>query len=80
MDTIDNPETVVQFAKRIVNIDEQMDALKEDRKEILAEAKASGIETKHLNKVVAERRKDRDSIEEEEEMLRLYRDAVRGKI
>lgn len=75
-----NESTLVRYAKQLISLDDQMDDIKEQIKEIKAQAKSEGIEVKHLSKVVAERKKDRDSIEEEEDMLRVYRDAVRGKI
>lgn len=80
MSEISDPTTLVRYAKQLIAIDDMMDDMKEQAKEIKAAAKSEGIEVKHLTKVVAERKKDRDSIEEEEEMLRIYRDAVRGKI
>ena len=69
--------TVKKFADRMIRILDQQDDLKEDMKEIKAEAKAEGLDVKALSKVVAERKRDRDSIEEEEEIVRLYRDAVK---
>jgi uncharacterized protein (UPF0335 family) len=78
-DAVDT-STLSKFAKRLINLDDQLDDLKEQIKEVKAEAKAEGLEVKHLVKVVAERKKDRDSIEQEEEVLRLYRDALQGKI
>jgi len=75
-----NDSTLVKYAKQLIALDDQLDDIKEHIKEIKAQAKSEGIEVKHLTKVVAERKKDRDAIEEEEDMLRVYRDAVRGKI
>ena len=80
MSDIADPNTLIRFAQQLIELDDRMDDIKEQIKELKAEAKGQGLEVKHLSKVVAERKKDRDSIEEEEEMLRIYRDAVRGKI
>lgn len=80
MTEINDSQTLIRYAKQLIDLDDEMDDLKERVKELKAAAKSEGLEVKHLTKVVAERKKDRDSIEEEEEMLRIYRDAVRGKI
>lgn len=73
---VTDENTVKRYADRLVNLLDQMDDLKEDVKEVKAEAKSEGIDVKALTKVVGERKKDRDTIEEEEEIVRLYRDAV----
>ena len=73
-------QTLESFARRLINLDDQLDDLKDQIKEVKAEAKASGQEVKHLVKVVSERKKNRDAIEQEEEILRLYREALEGKI
>jgi uncharacterized protein (UPF0335 family) len=73
---VTDSNTVKAYADRLINLSDQADAIKEDIKEVKAEAKSEGIDVKALTKVVNERKRDRDSIEEEEEIIRLYRDAV----
>ena len=55
---------------------EQMEAEKKDvterQKEIMAEAKARGYDTKVMKKVIALRKRDRDDIAEEEAIIALY--------
>lgn len=79
-DAVIDSSILAKFAKRLINLDDQLDDIKEQIKELKAEAKAEGLEVKHLVKVVAERKKDRDAIAQEEEILNLYRDALQGKI
>lgn len=59
---------------------EQLEAEKKDiadrQKEIMAEAKARGYDTKVMKKIVALRKRDRDDIAEEEAILEMYRQAL----
>lgn len=47
-----------------------------EQKEVMAEAKGRGYDTKILRKLLAERKRDRDDVAEEEAILQLYRDAL----
>jgi uncharacterized protein (UPF0335 family) len=51
---------LIEFARRVQNLDEEMAALSEDRKEVLAEAKSSGFDEKALKKVIKELAMDED--------------------
>lgn len=64
------------FVERIERMDQEIKDKKEDRKEVLAEAKGTGLDTKVLLKVVALRKRDRDDIAEEEAILDLYKQAM----
>ena len=59
---------------------EQMEAEKKDvterQKEIMAEAKARGYDTKVMKKVIALRKRDRDDVAEEEAILDMYKAAL----
>ncbi len=59
---------------------EQMEAEKKDvterQKEIMAEAKARGYDTKVMKKIIALRKRDRDDIAEEEAILDMYKAAL----
>lgn len=59
---------------------EQLEAEKKDaaerQKEIMAEAKARGYDTKVMRKIVALRKRDRDDIAEEEAILEVYKSAL----
>jgi uncharacterized protein (UPF0335 family) len=75
---VTDTNTVKAYADRLIRLSEQADEVREDIKEVKAEAKSDGIDVKALTKVVNERKRDMDAIEEEEEIIRLYRDAING--
>lgn len=64
------------FVERIERMEEEIKALNDDKRDIYAEAKATGFDVKILKKVVALRRLDRDKRREEEEILDLYLSAL----
>lgn len=64
------------LVERIERLEEEKKVIAGDVKEIYAEAKANGFDTKILRKVIALRKKDRHEREEEEAMLDLYLNAL----
>lgn len=64
------------FIERIENMNEEIASLTADRKEIYAEAKGNGFDTKILRKIVAERKQDANERAEQEALLDLYRSAL----
>jgi len=60
------------FVERIERLEEEKKALADDIKDVYAEAKGNGFDTKVIRKVVSIRRQDRDKRREEEEILDLY--------
>ena len=62
--------------ERIEKLEEEKRATAEDIKEVYAEAKGNGFDTKVLRKVVALRRQDRDERVEQEAIMELYLDAL----
>jgi uncharacterized protein (UPF0335 family) len=78
-DTEQKPETggiaadqLRSFVDRIERLEEEKKALTEDIKEVYAEAKGTGFDTKILRKVIAIRKRDRGEVDEEETILDLY--------
>ena len=65
-----------QLISRIERLEEEKKALAGDIKEVYAEAKAHGFDTKIIRKVVALRKKDKAERDEEEELISLYLSAV----
>ena len=45
-------------------------------KEVKAEAKARGYDVKVVMKIIAERKRDKDDLSEEEAVLQMYREAL----
>ncbi len=62
--------------ERIERLEEEKKALAGDIREVYAEAKANGFDTKIVRKVVTLRKKDRSEREEEEAMIELYLNAL----
>jgi uncharacterized protein (UPF0335 family) len=64
------------YVERIERIEEEIAGLNGDKKEIYAEAKGNGFDTKALKKIVALRRKDYAERREEAAILELYMHAL----
>ena len=60
------------FIERIERLEEEKRALAEDIKDVYAEARDVGYDTKIMRKIVALRRQDAHKRREEEEILDLY--------
>ncbi len=69
-------EQLRQLVERIERLEEEKQAIANDIKEVYAEAKALGFDTKVLRKVISLRKKDPHEREEEETMLHLYLHAL----
>lgn len=64
------------FVERLERLDEEARALNDDRKDVLAEAKANGFDTKAIKRILADRRQDRDQRMEFEAIYELYKQAL----
>lgn len=64
------------LVERIERLEDDKAAISADIKEVYAEAKANGFDTKILRKVVALRKKEAAAREEEQSMLELYMAAL----
>ncbi len=64
------------FIERIERMDEEIAALNDDKKEIYAEAKGNGFDTKILRKIVSIRKQDANERAEQEAILELYMAAL----
>ncbi len=62
--------------ERIERLEEDKAAVAADLKEVYAEAKGNGFDTKTLRKVVRYRKQDRAKLQEEEALLDLYLSAI----
>jgi uncharacterized protein (UPF0335 family) len=65
-----------QFVERIERLDAEKRDLAEQQKEVMAEAKGRGYDTKVLRKVIALRKREPDDIAEEEAVLDMYKEAL----
>lgn len=64
------------FVERIERLDEDKRAILDDIKDVFAEAKGVGFDTKILRKVLAIRKQDKSEREEQEAILDLYLQAL----
>ena len=65
-----------QFVERIERLDAEKKDLAEQQKEVMAEAKSRGYDTKVLRKVISLRKQDAHERQEMEALLELYLGAV----
>ncbi len=65
-----------QFIERIERLDMEKKDLADQQKEVMAEAKARGYDTKVMRKLIALRKRDKDDIAEEEAVLEMYKEAL----
>ncbi|MEN8708683.1 MAG: DUF2312 domain-containing protein [Paracoccaceae bacterium] len=65
-----------QFIEQFEQLDAEKAKLAELQKEVMAEAKGRGYDTKVMRKIVALRKRDRDEIAEEEAILDMYKEAL----
>ena len=78
---IDSKTTFAQgqlksLVERIERLEEEKKTIAADIKEVYAEAKGHGFDTKILRKVISIRKKDAQELEEEEAILDLYLGAL----
>ena len=65
-----------QFIERFERLEAEKRDIAEHQKEVMAEAKGRGYDTKVMRKVVALRKRDKDDIAEEEAVLEMYKEAL----
>ncbi len=65
-----------QFIERIERLEEEKKQAAEYQKEVFAEAKGRGYDTKVIRKIIALRKRDKDDIAEEEAVLDMYKEAL----
>ena len=64
------------FVERIERLEEEKKALANDIKEVYAEAKGTGFDTKIMRQIIRIRRMDKDDLDEQETLLDIYRRAL----
>lgn len=65
-----------QFIERFERLDEEKKTIAEQQKEVMAEAKGRGYDTKVMRKIIALRKRDENDIAEEEAVLDMYKEAL----
>lgn len=69
-------QELMTFVERIERLTEEVDALSADRREVYAEAKGTGFDTRIMRQVVALRKMDKADFQEREAILDLYLTAL----
>jgi uncharacterized protein (UPF0335 family) len=69
-------ERLRSFVQRIERLEEDKAALAHDLREVYAEAKGEGFDTKVLRKLIGVRKRDPRQRQEEDELLDLYLSAL----
>ena len=64
------------FIERIERLEEEKRALAEDIKEVFAEAKGTGFDTKIMRQIIKIRKMDKDDLDEQETLLDVYKRAL----
>ena len=69
-------EELKQFIERIERLEEEKKALADDIKDVFAELKGRGFDTKAVRQILRIRKQDRSERQEEEAILELYMSAL----
>lgn len=65
-----------QFIERYERLEAEKQEVADQQKEVMAEAKGRGYDTKVLRKIIALRKREPDDISEEEALLEMYKAAL----
>ena len=65
-----------QFIERFERLEQDKKDIADAQKEVMAEAKGRGYDTKVMRKVIALRKRDKDDLAEEEAVLEMYKAAL----
>lgn len=64
------------FIERIERLEEEKSTISDDIREVFAELKGSGFDTKAVRAIIRARKKEAHERQEEEAMIQLYMDAL----
>ncbi|MBT9385519.1 DUF2312 domain-containing protein [Pseudooceanicola sp. CBS1P-1] len=65
-----------QFVERFERLEAEKKDIADQQKEVMAEAKGRGYDTKVMRKIIALRKRDKNDIAEEEAVLEMYMEAL----
>ena len=69
-------EELRQFIERYERLEAEKKDIADAQKEVMAEAKGRGYDTKVMRKIIALRKRDKDDIAEEEAVMEMYKEAL----
>lgn len=67
---------LLSFVQRVEKLNEDQAAIAADLKEVMSTAKSAGYDPKYIKKMVELRKMDSDELNEQDELTRMYRDAL----
>lgn len=75
-----SPEVLRDMVRRIENLEQQKVGIQEDIKAVYGEAKSEGFDVKTIREIIKLRKKDEQTVEQEELLLMTYKRALGMKI
>lgn len=75
MKQIDNAQ-LLSIVQRIERLNEDAAQIAADIKEVMSEAKSAGYDPKYIKKMIDLRKLDPDELGEQDELTKMYRDAL----
>lgn len=69
-------EELLQFIEQYEQLESEKKDITERQKEVMAEAKARGYDTKVIKKIISLRARNKDDVAEEEAILETYKAAL----
>jgi uncharacterized protein (UPF0335 family) len=72
---IDNQQ-LITIIERIEKLNEDVANIAADMKEIFSEAKSAGFDPKYIRQMIRLRKLDPDEIDEQDELVKMYRGAL----
>lgn len=67
---------LLQYIERIEKLNEDLEAIQADIKEVYTEAKMSGFDKKYMKELIKLRKLDPDELDEQDTLLEMYRKAA----
>lgn len=67
---------LLSIIERIERLEEEKKGLSDDIKDIYTEAKGTGFDAKTIKRIIKDRKKDKEKLEEEESLYELYKSAL----
>ena len=71
-----DPAQLLSIVQRVEKLNEDQAAIAADLKEVMSEAKSAGYDPKYIKKMVELRKMDPDELDEQDELMKMYRDAL----
>lgn len=67
---------LLSIVQRVEKLNEDQAAIAADLKEFMSAAKSAGYDPKYIKKMVELRKMDPDELDEQDELMKMYRDAL----